>query len=463
MSRQLGSFHRSNSHPADLQTEIPIIPFFAFRTPDFPIIKISSSTNSDTNSNISVLHSISQFNKSNVETPDEFADSEPSPSTYTQTNSSVFSKPPFQPIQSNHPLPSVSTPSYASQVTPTYSPLHSDRSYKNSPDTPQISQELDNIITLQQQVVHPNTLTIHQLSSTITSSNPPTPTPSSGYTPSLAQSSTSTETPTITHRAYRTFKRKFPNHPFPTKPGTAREYINHLVHTNTKNFLEKTLPSFPQYTLKTPNNTNDTRNFVVEHVLMTTLHWTAYFNFTNPLCLPLANTHDSFKKNKNMLYRLTTTLTPRQFTYVGYKKLLKTFTAPRANEFAIEYYDHNIIRPNQDQFLDEDLFTNPQLTEKFFIKTSYIFTLNIFDGKPDHIISESLADIQAYESFYDEFQLFSLTFHFLSPQERDLHCSHDIMLRSKQTHTYTYYRFIQNHFDLRTPSRQPHHRFQFLN
>ena len=164
-----------------------------------------------------------------------------------------------------------------------------------------------------------------------------------------------------------------------------------------------------------------------------------------------------------MLYRLKTTLTPRQFTYVGYKKLLKTFTAPRANEFAIEYYDHNIIRPNQEQFLDENGFANPQLTEKIFIKTSYVFTLNIFDRKNDHIISESLADIQAYESFYDKFQLFSLTFHFLSPQERDLHCSHDIMLRTKQTHTYTYYRFIQNHFDLHTPSRQLHHRFQFLN
>ena len=196
---------------------------------------------------------------------------------------------------------------------------------------------------------------------------------------------------------------------------------------------------------------------------MATLHWTAYYNFTNPLCLPLTNTHDSIEKNKDMLYRLTTTLTPRQFTYVGYKKLLKTFTAPRANEFAKEYYDHNIIRPNQDQFLDEDRFANPQLTENFFIKTSYIFTLNIFDRKNDHIISESLADIQAYESFYDKFQLFSLTFHFFSPQERDLHCSHDIMLCTKQTHTYTYYHFIQNRFDLHTPSRQPHHRFQFLN
>ena len=37
------------------------------------------------------------------------------------------------------------------------------------------------------------------------------------------------------------------------------------------------------------------------------------------------------------------------------------------------------------------------------------------------------------------------------------------MLRTKQTHTYTYHRFIQNHFDLHTPSRQPHHCFQFLN
>ena len=282
MNRQLGSLYRSNSHPANLQTPIPIIPLFAFPPPDFPIINISSSTNSDTNSDISVLYSISQFKNSNVETPDKFADSEPSISNYTQTNSSVFSKPPFEPIPSNHPLPSISTPSYAFQVTPTYSPLHSDRSYNNSPDTPQISQELDNFITLQQKLIHPNTLTIHQLSSTLTSSNPPTPTPSSAYTSSLAQSSTSTETPTSTHRAYRTFNRKFPNHPFPTKLGTAREYINHPQHTNTKNFLEITLPSFPQYTLNTPNDTNHTRNFVDEHVLMPTLHWTAYYNFTNP-------------------------------------------------------------------------------------------------------------------------------------------------------------------------------------
>ena len=71
-------------------------------------------------------------------------------------------------------------------------------------------------------------------------------------------------------------------------------------------------------------------------------------------------------RKKYILYKLTTSFTPRQFTYVGYKKLLKTITAPRANDFSIEYYDPNIIRPNQDQFLDEDRFANPQLTEIFF-------------------------------------------------------------------------------------------------
>ena len=45
------------------------------------------------------------------------------------------------------------------------------------------------------------------------------------------------------------------------------------------------------------------------------------------------------------------------------------FTAPRANKYSIEHYDHNVIRPNQDQLLDDDQFANPQLNEKFFIRT----------------------------------------------------------------------------------------------
>ena len=149
--------------------------------------------------------------------------------------------------------------------------------------------------------------------------------------------------------------------------------------------------------------------------------------------------------------------------HVGYKKLLKIFTTPRSNEYSIEHYDHNIIRPNQYKFLDDRKFANPQLTEKYFIRTPYIFTLSAMDKKHNHILSEALVVIQAYESLYDKFETFSLTFQFLTLKERDLHCSHDIMLKTKQTHTYTYYRFIQNHFNLHTPSRQPHHRFQFIN
>ena len=393
MSRQIGALHRSNSHPANRRNPIPVIPLFAFPPPHFPIINIPPSTNSETNSDISVFHTISQFNNS-----------EPSPSTHTQTNPSIFSQPPFQPIQTSQPLPSLSTPSYASQVTPTYSPFTSERSNNNSPDTVQISKGLDNFITLQKQLTYPHTLTIHHLSSTATSSNPPTPTPLSDYTPSLVQSSTSTETSTSTNRAYRTFKRKFPNHPSTVKPGTAKEYMNHPNHTNTRNYLNIDLTSFPQYTLKTSTiTTNDTRNFVDEHVLMPTLPWTAYYRYTNPLSIPLNNTHEDNEKSKNLLYKLTTPLTPRQFTYVGFKKLLKTFTAPRANDFTIEYYDHNIIRPNKDQFLDDDRFANPQLTEKLFILTPYLFTLNTFDKKHDHIISEALIDTQAYKSFYDKF------------------------------------------------------------
>ena len=91
---------------------------------------------------------------------------------------------------------------------------------------------------------------------------------------------------------------------------------------------------------------------------MPTLHWTAYYHFTNPLSIPLTNTHEDNEISKNILYRLTTLLTPQQFTYVGFLKTLKTFAAPRANNFSIEYYDHHIIRPNQAQFLDEDQTRN---------------------------------------------------------------------------------------------------------
>ena len=140
MSRQLGSLHRSNSHPENFQNPVPIIPLFAFPPPDF-VINIPSSTSSDTNSDASVFHTISQFINSDLETPDEFPDSEPSPSTYSQNNPSIFSQPSFRPINASQPLPSLSTPSHASQVTPTYSSSLSDRSANNSHKSPPISHK----------------------------------------------------------------------------------------------------------------------------------------------------------------------------------------------------------------------------------------------------------------------------------------------------------------------------------
>ena len=153
MSRQFGSLHRSISHPANLQNPIPIIPLFAFPPPESPHVNTSSGMDSNTNSDITVFNTIFQFNNSDIETPDEFSNFEPSPST--------FSQPPFRPIHSQSTNDSPSTIFHVSQATTTYSPFTNDRSNNNSPETTQISQELNNLITLQQQIQHPHTLTIH--------------------------------------------------------------------------------------------------------------------------------------------------------------------------------------------------------------------------------------------------------------------------------------------------------------
>ena len=135
----------------------------------------------------------------------------------------------------------------------------------------------------------------------------------------------------------------------------------------------------PQYTYNHSDTNLEQHVFVDEHVLIPLLHWTSYYNFTNPLALPLLNTLKDIERNKIELFRLTTALTPRKFTQIGYKKFLKAFTASRAKDYSIKYYDHNLVRPNQDQFLEDDQFANPQLTEKLFIQTPYLFTLSILD------------------------------------------------------------------------------------
>ena len=63
----------------------------------------------------------------------------------------------------------------------------------------------------------------------------------------------------------------------------------------------------------------------------------------------------------------TTALALKHFIQIGYEKSLIKITAPKSNDYSTDYYDHNIIRPNEDIFLNDDQFPNPQLTEKFFI------------------------------------------------------------------------------------------------
>ena len=94
---------------------------------------------SDANSDITGFHTISQIDNSDLETPDGFADSEPSPSTFSQPSPSTFSQPPFRPIHSQAQNESPCTPSHVSQVTPTNSPFTNERSNNNSPDNTQIS------------------------------------------------------------------------------------------------------------------------------------------------------------------------------------------------------------------------------------------------------------------------------------------------------------------------------------
>ena len=338
---------------------------------------------------------------------DEFANSELSPST--------FSQPPFQPIHTQVKIEPPSPPSSISNVKPIYSPPTSEPSDNNDSENTKISHELDNFITLQQQLQHPQTLTIHQFSQSRISSNLSTPTPSSHYTPS--QNPISSTTPSSsTNRAYRTFKRKFPNTPFLSNPGTSATFVNHPLHTNTKEFLQICLLFFPQYTYFHSDPNDEKPNYVNEHVLYYTLSWTSFYHFTNPLSLPLYNTPHDIEVCSTQLYLLTTALTSKQFTQIGYRQSLIKFIAPKPNEFSIDYYDHNIIRLNEDIFLNNDPFANTQLTEKFFIKTPYTFTLDTLNKKYNNVISAALRDIHAYDSYFNKFNHFSRTFHFLTPK-----------------------------------------------
>ena len=112
--QEVGSLHRSISYPANLQSNLPVTPLFAFPAPESPHDNTSSGMDSDNNSNSTVYNTISRFNNSDLETPDKFDNSESSPSTFSQTL--------FQPLYPQRRFEPPSTPSSISKVKPTYSP-----------------------------------------------------------------------------------------------------------------------------------------------------------------------------------------------------------------------------------------------------------------------------------------------------------------------------------------------------
>ena len=79
---------------------------------------------------------------------------------------------------------------------------------------------------------------------------------------------------------------------------------------------------------------------------------------------------------------------------------------------------------------DTDPNINPQVIKNFHLDSR--------NKNFDRIIDHALTNTKAYEPFFNKFDYFALLFNFLTPKERDIHCMHEVMLKKKLTHIYTY-------------------------
>ena len=250
MSARLNPSNRSLSYPSNLESHSSRISLSDLTSSPLPTFTTSSPRIDCDNSTQTIFITMSQFENSYIDTPEEFQYSEPSPST--------FSQPLFQSLTCQLPNEPSPAPSSYTDATPILSPMTSDQPDPPNPFTDEQENELDNFITLQQQLQITNTLRTHQLSRSLSNSE------------SSNQSSNAVET-----RAHRVFNRKFSNaqsqlfrHPRP-----ARLFSLHPLHTNTIEFLKYNLPFFPHNTYYQITN-NDQLNFVDEYSLFPTLSWT---------------------------------------------------------------------------------------------------------------------------------------------------------------------------------------------
>ena len=151
-------------------------------------------------------------------------------------------------------------------------------------------------------------------------------------------------------------------------PRSSRLYSHHPHITNTPDFLTQNLTFFPQYIYYNSENENPHTPYVDEHTLIPTLSWIFYYNFTNPLKIPLKNNPVDNELCDIIIHHLIIALHENQFTSIGLSQTLNRFVAPKANQFYLNHYDYAVAMYMENSPYDIDPNINPQLTEIFFIK-----------------------------------------------------------------------------------------------
>ena len=150
MSLQIGSLNCALSFRSNLQVHDSFITISDLTFPRTQLISNSPSIDiASDDSNHVIFNTISNFNNSELEQPDEFLDSELSPTNIYQAT--------FQPINPPTPVENSTFTSSKTDATPILSPLSS-----NVPDVPspiideQLKHDLDDFITHQQQIHNTN-------------------------------------------------------------------------------------------------------------------------------------------------------------------------------------------------------------------------------------------------------------------------------------------------------------------
>ena len=126
-------------------------------------------------------------------------------------------------------------------------------------------------------------------------------------------------------------------------------------------------------------------------------------SFFYPLELPLYNNPEDNAVCQSRLHKLTTALQERQLTTIGLTQTLTKKVAQQTNRFSINHCDYAIAQYMEDTLIEEDEDTNPQLTEKFLIKSEYIFLIDSMNKKYENTISTALTDTRAYDSYFNKF------------------------------------------------------------